>query len=500
MTITPDYYAILGILREASPEEIKRAYIEAAQRLHPDKNQAPGETEIFLEVQQAYELLSNPKRRKAYDATLPKEEQPSSPVFPEILYSRPHLVRLDEAQLIYVLLNMRVRRRDEKIPIPPLNVCLVLDRSTSMKDAKMDLLKAAAIQFLRDLRPEDIFSVIAFSDRAEVVIPAAYQKDRPKLEAQIRDIQASGATELFQGLESGMNEVRRGLGAQRVNHLILLTDGHTYGDEQACLDLATQAAGQGIGISGMGIGTDWNDSFLDQLAARTGNTSRYIARAQDIQKLLAEKFHDLTRVLAEEVTLDSKLPDGVSLNYAFRMQPESGPLSFPGTARQGRCSEPTQLGPILRDTDLSVLFEFLVQPSALETHKTRILDGTLKVVMAARPTPLSPIRIRFEREVADEPAPASPPSTILQALSRLTLYRMQERARTESRAGELDKATRSLKNLAAHLLAQGHQELAKTVLLEAENIQHKRTFSLAGEKEIKYATRALLMQEGEQVA
>jgi Ca-activated chloride channel family protein len=257
MTITPDYYAILGILREASPEEIKRAYIEAAQRLHPDKNQAPGETEIFLEVQQAYELLSNPKRRKAYDATLPKEEQPSSPVFPEILYSRPHLVRLDEAQLIYVLLNMRVRRRDEKIPIPPLNVCLVLDRSTSMKDAKMDLLKAAAIQFLRDLRPEDIFSVIAFSDRAEVVIPAAYQKDRPKLEAQIRDIQASGATELFQGLESGMNEVRRGLGAQRVNHLILLTDGHTYGDEQACLDLATQAAGQGIGISGMGIGTDW---------------------------------------------------------------------------------------------------------------------------------------------------------------------------------------------------------------------------------------------------
>lgn len=488
MSRTPDYYAILGILRDATQEEIKRAYVEAAQRLHPDKNQAPGETEIFLEVQQAYETLSNPKRRKAYDATLPKEETPSSPILLEILYSRPHLVRLDEAQLVYILLNLRARGEDKSLPVPPLNVCLVLDRSTSMKDAKMDLLKAAAIQFLRDLRAEDIFSVIAFSDRAEVIIPAAFQADRQKLEAHIRSIQPGGATELFQGLQSGLNEVRRGRDARRVNHLILLTDGHTYGDEEACLELATQAAHEGIGISVMGLGTDWNDAFLDQVAGRTGNASHYIARPQDIQKLLAEKFRDLTRVLAEEVTLESKLGDGIRLNYAFRLQPEAGPLSF---------GETTQLGPILRDTDLSVLFEFLVQPSAVEGLKTRLLDGSLKTAMAARPTPLPPIRTHFERDVSGTPAAYPPPPAILQALSRLTLYRMQERARHESQAGEFEQATRSLKNLAVHLLEQGHRDLANTVLLEIEHIQRKQTFSLAGEKEIKYATRALLMQEEE---
>jgi len=488
MTIPPNYYTLLGILKDASPEEIKRAYIESAQRLHPDKNQAPGETEIFLEVQQAYETLSNPKRRKAYDATLPKEETDSNPIFHEVLYSRPQLVRMDEPQLVYVLLNLRAHHQNEPFPIPPLNVCLVLDRSTSMKDAKMDLLKAAAIQFMRGLRPEDIFSVVAFSDRAEVIIPAAYQADRQKLESRIRDIQASGATELFQGLECGMNEMRRGLDARRVNQLILLTDGHTYGDEEACIKLATKAAQEGIGISVMGIGTDWNDTFLDQVASRTGNTSRYIARPQEIQKLLAEKFRNLTRVLVEEVTLESKLQDGISLNYAFRLQPETGPVSF---------GEMTRLGSVLRDTDLSILFEFLVQPPALKPQGTHLLDGNLKIVMAARPTPLPPIRIRLEREVADEPAPVSPPSAILQALSRLTLYRMQERARAESQNGELAQATRSLKNLAAHLLEQGHRDLANTVLLEAENIQRKRAFSLTGEKEIKYATRALLMQEGE---
>ncbi|WP_345321538.1 DnaJ domain-containing protein [Candidatus Villigracilis proximus] len=53
----PDYYAVLGVFRDASPEDIKHAYFEAAQKLHPDKNVAAGETELFLEVQQAYEVL-----------------------------------------------------------------------------------------------------------------------------------------------------------------------------------------------------------------------------------------------------------------------------------------------------------------------------------------------------------------------------------------------------------------------------------------------------------
>ena len=59
MSIPLDYYAVLGIFPDATQEEIKQAYFDAAQRLHPDKNKTEGETEIFLDVQQAYEVLSN---------------------------------------------------------------------------------------------------------------------------------------------------------------------------------------------------------------------------------------------------------------------------------------------------------------------------------------------------------------------------------------------------------------------------------------------------------
>jgi len=66
MSKRPDnFYTLLGILRAATQDEIRRAYHQAAKRLHPDTNEAPGETELFLDVQQAYQVLSDPSRRSA---------------------------------------------------------------------------------------------------------------------------------------------------------------------------------------------------------------------------------------------------------------------------------------------------------------------------------------------------------------------------------------------------------------------------------------------------
>jgi Ca-activated chloride channel family protein len=480
-----DHYKVLGILRDATQEDIKRAYFDLAQKLHPDKNVAPGETEIFLEIQQAYEVLSNLKRRANYDATLPPDLEAADPLIKHQLYfSRANLVKLTEPQLIYVLLEVGPRDDSEKIPAPPLNVCLVLDRSTSMQGEKMDMVKAAAIQLIRSLRPQDVFSVVSFSDRAEVILPASLHMDRAKQEGRIQMMNTSGATEIFQGLEAGLKEIHHTIDPSRVSHMILLTDGHTYGDEKACLELAERAAGQNIGISGMGIGNEWNDIFLDALASRTGGSSAYISNPKDIQRLLVEKFKSLVSTFADEVLLEFKPQEGVHMNYAFRLQPDGGPVNL---------EQPIHLGPILQDTPLQVLFEFVIHPDALNGETVLLLNGMLKVSITARPTPVPPIRMHLVRDIRPDAATNPPPTKVLSALSRLTLYRLQERARSETEAGHYDAASRHLHNLATHLLSQGEQQLAKTALLEAEYIEQMHAMSASGNKEIKYQTRALLL-------
>src|SRR5512137_1282611 len=62
-----DYYEVLGVPKNCSADDIKRSFRKLAHQYHPDKNSDSGAAEKFKELNEAYEVLSDPERRETYD-------------------------------------------------------------------------------------------------------------------------------------------------------------------------------------------------------------------------------------------------------------------------------------------------------------------------------------------------------------------------------------------------------------------------------------------------
>ena len=479
-----NHYIVLGVPIDATPDEIRTAYRELARQLHPDASQEPETADQFIQVQAAYEVLSDPKRRREYDDQLPPIFK-RPPVKISLEYSRTSILPISEPQLVYVLLRIDPQDDIALTVDPPLNLCMVIDCSTSMQGTVMDSVKSTAIEVVRQLREQDIISVVSFSDRAEVIVPAGHNQDRRQVITNIRMLQTSGGTEIFKGLEAGFMEVKRYRSPRNINHILLITDGRTYGDEAACEELAIQASNLKIGISALGIGSKWNDNFMDRLANRTGGSTMYVNRSVEVARFIKEKVSGLGRCYSDQVFYNFDKGLGVELRYAFRLQPEVSVLDT---------QSPLALGSILRDTSTEILFEYYLAPiEDLTSASVTLTRGRINMEIPSRATPHYSIRADLACSITAETDETPPPQSIVHAMSRLTLYRIQERARKEVAEGNVKEATRHLQYVATHLLAQGQKELARTVLGEAIHLQQDSSFSEDGEKRIKYGTRALLL-------
>jgi molecular chaperone DnaJ len=62
-----DYYEVLGVERGATPEDLKKAFRKQALKFHPDRNKEPDANDRFKEVNEAYQVLSDPQRKAQYD-------------------------------------------------------------------------------------------------------------------------------------------------------------------------------------------------------------------------------------------------------------------------------------------------------------------------------------------------------------------------------------------------------------------------------------------------
>jgi len=480
--IERDYYALLGVNQSATHEEIKHAYRKLARRYHPDSRTEKAPTTMFHDVQAAYAVLSDPQRRRAYDRQRAEMGLDEDAVFSlKALMSQEQLNAHYEEQVVYLLVEIRPAS-DTLGKRLPVNLCLVIDQSTSMQGARLEHVKQAAHQIIDELHHDDALAVVTFSDRAKVVIPSQLGVNQTQAKAKVSAIWASGGTEILQGVQVGLAEIEKRHSNQVTSHLILLTDGQTYGDDEDCIAEARRAGARRISITAMGIGDDWNDVLLDKMASQSGGVSAYIASPSQVRTLLEQRVRGLGTVSAQGLNLEIRCAEEVQVENVFRISPYLERLAL--------IDNVIELGTLQANAPLTAIMEVGISQKSPGKHRLLQLELTGDVPA------LEQQKCRVQHDVrctftSAEPPPQPVPASILSALSKIALYRMQDRAWDALAGGDADTATRQLEMMATRLFDLGETQLARAAMLEAGRIARGGVPTSKGRKELKYGTRSL---------
>ncbi len=211
---------------------------------------------------------------------------------------------------------------------PRLNVTFVLDKSGSMDGAPIESLKAGLKRALDLFSEDDRISIVLFDSEIEVLLENTrlYGPDRKRVKHLISTIEAMGGTCIDEGLEAGINELKKVKLEGYVNWIILLTDGkNEHGSNEHAIEMATKARELGVSIFTIGLGKHWSPSLLEKLADITKGEMFYVEEPRELKEIFAEKANKIRKTVAKNVEIILKLHEGVKfseINPAFIVKPQ----------------------------------------------------------------------------------------------------------------------------------------------------------------------------------
>jgi len=248
----------------------------------------------------------------------------ASQVHLDVSMAKPTLLA-KKKQTTFVKVGLTGFKMDAKGERAPVNVSFVLDKSGSMTGEKIAKAKEAAIAAIQRLSKRDIISVVAYDSTVRVIVPATKLTDKKMVCDAIRRVEASGTTALFAGVSKGADELRKFLDKNRVNRVILLSDGLANVGPQSPSELGNLGASlmkEGISVSTMGLGLDYNEDLMSRLASRSGGNHIFIEKASDLVRIFNCEFDDVLSVVAQEVAIDVQVGSGIRPVRVLNMDAE----------------------------------------------------------------------------------------------------------------------------------------------------------------------------------
>jgi Ca-activated chloride channel family protein len=214
-----------------------------------------------------------------------------------------------------------------------LNLALVLDVSGSMYEedgtgiSRLKRIQDAARSAIGKLKADDSLAIVAFAHNAQLVLPSTSLSDMARIEDVIQRIDMfdvdPGGTAMDHGIRLAMDEVEKNVGTGKLSQLVILTDGETSG-EQTCRQLAEKAAEKKIRFHVIGVGTEWNQNLIKDLAKLAEGDWGYIDvnDASAAERVFVQEFESLAAAGFLNVEMHLRAKKDIKIKRVRMVVPE----------------------------------------------------------------------------------------------------------------------------------------------------------------------------------
>ncbi|MCG6134833.1 MAG: VWA domain-containing protein [Nostoc sp. LLA-1] len=347
---------------------------------------------------------------------------------------------------------LRFRADVAESPRRDLNLSLVIDRSGSMAGGALHHALKAAESVIDQLESNDILSVVVYDDAVDTVIPPQAVTDKSALKTSIRRVRAGGITNLSGGWLQGCEHVKSQLDSQKINRVLLLTDGHAnmgIQDPKVLTATSAKKAEEGITTTTLGFDEGFNEDLLIGMARAANGNFYFIQSIDEATEVFSIELDSLRAVVGQNLKVTLELADGVSLvdtlSLATVTQNETGQTVISlGELYEG---EDKLLGLSLEIAaaaigDLPVM-KLHYSADVIQDEIIQSVSGTADVIAKVG--------------TVEESAIASSSHIILE-LSRLTIAKAKETALNLAEHGRHEEAEQILRQLIKELQDKGLNE------------------------------------------
>lgn len=227
--------------------------------------------------------------------------------------SHPHLPA-SEKMTTYLKVGLTGLILENDQERPPLNVSIIVDKSSSMSGDRIKHAREAAKQAIDLLSSKDIVSVVAYDSTVKVIYSAAPLTNKKAVKDAIDQIQSGGMTALFAGVSKGTEELRKHKSQDQVSRIILLSDGMANVGPSTTEEmgrLGISLAKENVSVSTLGLGLGYNEDLMTELALRSDGNHTFIKDSKALTYVFQNEFQELLTVVAQGVQIRIQCAEGI---------------------------------------------------------------------------------------------------------------------------------------------------------------------------------------------